>query len=99
MDKNLPGDDIDYNKQFTKKDDIWSDCTNTFASNKRKKGFKVFTNMYKGMMLHYFPCYEYSGEQYYHVIEEYITNFPHASWYFLMTTKQIKEKYGTEIIK
>jgi len=95
--KNFPDEDIDFNRQFTEKDNVWNDCTDNFASNKRKQGFKCFTNMYRGMMLHYFPCYEYNNEQYYHVIEEYVISFPHTSWYFLMTKKQIEEKYKINI--
>jgi hypothetical protein len=102
MKEEIKLEELNWNKKFTDKDNVWIDSTDIWASSKRKDGFKVFTNYFIGMILHYFPCYEHEGITYYHVIEEYIerkeSKILPDTRYYLLSKKEIQENYGSEII-
>lgn len=88
-------DDLNLERELNAEtDNVWKEGTDTPSSDRRKKGFRMFMNVYRGSLLHYFPCFEHEGVLYFHVIEEKITLQAVPGDYHLMTEAQIKETYG-----
>lgn len=79
----------------------WHDCTNVFASDKRKKSFRMFQKSPDVELLHLFFAGEYNGIIYYHVVHEdfslSLSRLKPEGNYQLMTKDDIKEKFNLEI--
>lgn len=81
--------------EFNRTDDRWNECTEKYACDRRKKGFRVFQNVYQGSLVHIFPSYQYQDVMYYHVVNEHIGgSFPYKSDYELMIAKDIEKRFG-----